>query len=155
MISPEVLRRFPFFFGFDDGQLKALAMIAEEYEVDASTTIFVEGEPARKFYLLEEGIVDLFVKSEEKNNSASRREFNVGEINPGEVFGINSIMEPYKNGFTERTGQASRIIEFDGAAMRALIEVDKGFAYILILQVAKCLMERLYSTRVQLAAAWA
>jgi CRP/FNR family transcriptional regulator, cyclic AMP receptor protein len=155
MISPEVLRRFPFFFGFDDSQLKALAMIAEEYEVDKYATIFGEGEPARKFYLLAEGSIDLFVKSEEQNNPASRKEFSVGEINPGEVFGINSILEPYQHGFTERAGQTSKIIEFDGAALRALIEVDKNFAYRLILQIAKSLMERLYSTRVQLGAAWA
>jgi CRP/FNR family transcriptional regulator, cyclic AMP receptor protein len=155
MISPEVLRRFPFFFGFDDNQLKALAMIAEEYEVDANTTIFGEGEPAHKFYLLAEGSIDLFVKSEDQNNPAFRREFSAGEINPGDVFGINSILEPYKHGFTERAGQASKIIEFDGAALRALIEVDKSFAHRLFLQVAKSLMERLYSTRVQLGAAWA
>lgn len=154
MISPERLRRFPFFQGFDDSQLKALAMIAEEHEVEADVTLFYERAAAKKFFMLVEGRVDLFLKSEEENNPSSKREFTVGEINPGEVFGINALLEPYEYGFTERTGTTGRVIEFDGSAIRALMQVDRELSCKLMNQTAKSLMERLYSVRVQLAAAW-
>ena len=147
MISPEVLRRFPFFAGFDESQLKALSMVAEERTIEAHNTIFEEGTPAEKFYLLIDGSVDLYIKSEQENIPSARREFSVGEINPGEVFGINALLEPYKHGFTERAGPVCSIIEFDGASLRALIEIDQSFGYRLLVQVAKTLMERLYSTR--------
>ncbi len=155
MISPEVLRRFPFFFGFDDSQLKALAMIAEEQEIEPKSTLFEEGQPAQKFYLLLSGSVDLYVKSEEENNPASRRDFAVGEVNPGEVFGISTLLEPYQYQVSARSPLAGQMIEFDGVALRALLQIDKGFGYQLMLQTSKSLMSRLAATRVQLAAAWA
>jgi CRP/FNR family transcriptional regulator, cyclic AMP receptor protein len=155
MISPEFLRRFPFFFGFDDVQLKALAMIADQREAAEKETIFEEGAPAHKFYLLVDGSIDLYIKSEEENNPASRRDFAVGEINPGEAFGFSTLLEPYIFSVTARSAVTSKIIEFDGANLKALIEDDKGFGYQLLLQVSRSLVERLYSTRVQLGAAWA
>lgn len=155
MISPEKLRRFPFFVGFDDAQLKALAMIAEEHTVEAKATLVDEGKPAQKFFLLVDGSIDLYIKSEEANDPASRRDFAVGEINPGEVFGISTVLEPYIYATTVRSATASQVIEFDGAALRELMQHDKAFAHQLMLQIAQALMSRLNSTRVQLAAAWA
>ena len=46
MISPELLRRHPFFSPFNDRQLKALAMISEGENVEAGQTIIKEGHPA-------------------------------------------------------------------------------------------------------------
>jgi len=155
MISPEILRRYPFFYGFDDTQLKAVAMITDERELSANTTLFEEGTPAQKLYLLVDGSIDLYIKSEEENNPGSRRDFAVGEINPGEVFGISALLEPYIFSVSTRSARGSKLIEFDGASLRALIQVDKPFAYQLMLQTTKALMGRLNSTRVQLAAAWA
>lgn len=155
MISPEILRRFPFFYGFTDAQLKALAMIAEERDLSADTAIFEEGNPAQKFYLLVDGSIDLYIKSEEENNPGSRRDFPVGEINPGEVFGIATLFEPYVFSVTTRSANASKLIEFDGPSLRALTQVDLSLAYQLMQQSARTLLGRLNSTRVQLAAAWA
>lgn len=155
MISPEILRRYPIFFGFDDGQLKALAMIAEEVETAEKVVLFEEAQPATTFYLLMEGSIDLTIKSEEENDPRSRRDFNVGEINPGEIFGITSVLEPnaaYR--LSARTGVRSKYLEFDGAGLRALLIVDRGFAYQLMVVTTKSLMERLHSAQIQLAAAW-
>ncbi len=155
MISPEVLRRFQFFSGLEDHQLKALAMIAEERAVEANATLFEEGSPAKKLYLLCNGSVDLYIKSEEENVPASRRDFAVGEINPGEVFGFSTLLEPQRGRVTARCAGRGDLIEFDGAAVNALMQVDKGLAYLFMFHTANTLMERLISTRVQLAAAWA
>jgi len=155
MISPEILRRFQFFSGLDDNQLKGLAMVAEEREAAAESTLFEEGSPAAKLYLLLEGSIDLYIKSEEANDPTSRRDFAVGEINPGEMFGLSALLEPYKCKVTARVPLPGKMIEFDGASLRALMQVDRGLASQLMYQTAKTLMERLISTRVQLAAAWA
>jgi CRP-like cAMP-binding protein len=154
MISPETLRRFPFFFGLDESQLKALAMIADQSDLASAPTIFEEGNPANKFYLLVDGSVDLYVKSEEEYNPASRREFAVGEINPGEVFGIGTLLEPYKYSVTARCPVNCVVLEIDGLSLRAIFQVDKIFAYLFMLHTSKALIERLTSARVQLAAAW-
>jgi CRP-like cAMP-binding protein len=155
MISPEILRRFPFFFGFNDAQLKSLAMIAEQVEVGENLVIFEEGQPADKFYILIDGSIDLFVKSEEEFAPSTRRDFSVGEINPGEVFGIGSVLEPYKYGVMARTSLACSLIEIDASALKSQFAPDAGFMALFMTHIANALMQRLYSTRIQLAAAWA
>lgn len=155
MISPEILRKFPFFFGLTEEQLKQFAMIAEEHEIEGGINIFEEDQEANKFYLLMDGSVDLFIKSEEENDPSSRREFGVGEINPGEIFGISSIVEPYRFRTTTRTAVKSHVLEFDGLELRNMLGKDTQLANQMMKQIAKSLMERLASTRVQLAAAWA
>ena len=44
MISPEVLRRYPFFGFLKDDQFKKVAMLAEEVSWKAGTKIFKAGE---------------------------------------------------------------------------------------------------------------
>jgi hypothetical protein len=43
MISPELLRRYPFFGLLTEAQLKAIAMIAQETNFTDGTQIFKEG----------------------------------------------------------------------------------------------------------------
>lgn len=155
MISPELLRRFPIFVGFTESQLKALAIIAEETELAAHTIMFEEGAPAQNFYLLVKGSIDLYMKSEEENNPASRRDFTVGEINPGEIFGLSTILNPTAYELTGRCAEDSIVLSFDGIALRQLIDEDIHFAYQTMRMIAFALKQRLYSARVQLAAAWA
>ena len=54
MISPELLRRYPFFGPLNDTQLKAIAMIADEVTIEKGVTLFKEKEPAVAMYLLKE-----------------------------------------------------------------------------------------------------
>ena len=51
MISPELLRRFPFFSFMDDKQLKAVAMIAEEKTYDDGDDMVANNSPASKLFL--------------------------------------------------------------------------------------------------------
>jgi hypothetical protein len=47
MISPELLRRYPFFAKLDDSQLKAIAMITPELNDEKGMTFHREGDPGR------------------------------------------------------------------------------------------------------------
>ena len=62
MISPELLRRYPFFIRLTDRCLTALAMLADETFYQAGVAIFEAGQPANIFYFLIEGGVDLLEK---------------------------------------------------------------------------------------------
>ena len=46
MVSPELLRRYPFFGFLDATQLKAMAMIAEEVEPQTGEDLFETDQPA-------------------------------------------------------------------------------------------------------------
>lgn len=153
MISPELLRRYPFFAHLSDAQLRALAMIADELPYEAGAEILNECGSADWFFLLLEGGIDLTFKSEEEYHPKGSKVFHVGEINPGEVFGISALIEPYEYNATATAAVSSRAIKFDARALRALLDLDQSLGCPIMRQVAKAVMERLAYTRVQLAAA--
>ena len=155
MISPELLRRFSFFGLIREQDLYNIAMIAEEVTADAGTVLFEEHQPADALYLLLDGSIDLYYKSEEEYHPKARKELLVGEINPGEIFSISSMLEPYILNASARTAKPSRFIKVDAAALRRLSEENHQMGCVIMREIAKVLMERLASTRVQLAAAWA
>lgn len=152
MVSPELLRRYPFFGGLDEGQLKCLAMITEEVVAEKAEILFQEGQPANAIYLLLSGAVDLFFVSE-GSGPGRPREFIVDEINSGETFGISALIEPNIFTSSARVAVKSRVLRMDGVELRKLCEADKTMAYVLMHQIAKTFSERLRFIRIQLAAA--
>lgn len=155
MISPELLRRYPFFSQLSNANLKAIAMISEEDEAPAGTTIFAEGQPAEFFYFLIDGVIDLSYFVVESHPPKTRKEFEVGEINPEEIFGISALIEPYEINATGKAAKDCKFIAIDAKALRALMELDHDMGFIFMTQVAKVVMQQLVGVRVQLAAAWA
>jgi CRP-like cAMP-binding protein len=155
MISPELLRRYPFFGALSDAQIKSMAMIAEEEVFEKDAVICEEGKPANAFYLLLDGGVSLYYKSEEEFNPKSRKDFLVGEISPGEIFAISVLVEPYIFTATVKTERKSRVVKFGSVGINGLIEKDPSLYCVLMREIAKAAMERLAFARIQLAAAWA
>jgi CRP-like cAMP-binding protein len=153
MISPELLRRYPFFGLLTDAQLKALAMIAQEVNIPDATEIFKEGGRADTLFLLLQGSVDLFYTVETEGFLDFTKEFLVGEINPGDAFGISALIEPYIFTATARADQDIRVIQIDAVALRDLLDNDPKMSCVINSQIAKAFSERLRNTRIQLAAA--
>ncbi len=154
MVSPEILRRYPFFGSLSDAQLKAIAMIAEEETYKKDAVICEEGQPAKAFYLLIDGNLSLYYKAEEEFNPKTRKNFLVGEVNPGEIFAISVLVEPFLYTATVKAEKDSRVIRFESDGIKRLVEKDPRFYCILMREIAKAAMERLAFARVQLAAAW-
>ena len=59
MISPELLRRYPYFADVSEDALKEVPMIGEENSATADTTLFTDGDRADSLHILVEGEVDL------------------------------------------------------------------------------------------------
>jgi len=155
MISPELLRRYPFFGTLSDEQLRNIAMIADEETYDEGKILLKEKTPADDLFLLIKGSVDLLFKVEEEYHPERHKEFLVGEINPGEIFGISALIEPHEYTSTVRTASPAQVIHIDGRALREHCETDPTLACHLYAQAARLALERLNATRVQLAAALA
>jgi len=155
MISPEILRRYPFFGVLSEAELKAMSMIGEEETYPHGAVVCEEGQPSKALFLLLEGGVSLYYKSEEEFYPKTRKEFLVGEINTGEVFAISALVEPYLNTATVKAEKDCRVVKFDAPELKKLIEKDSRLYCILMREIAKSAMERLAYARVQLAAAWA
>ena len=155
MISPELLRRFQFFGLLNDNELKSVAMISDNVQYEKGATIFEESRPADAFFVLVNGSIDLLYTVIDAYHPENRKEFSVGEINPGEPFGISALIEPFVLTSTARAATPSEVIRIDGVALRAIMNIDAHLGSHLMRQVAKTAIERLHTTRIQLAAAWA
>ncbi len=153
MISPELLRRFPFFGNLENSQLVAISIIAEEESFNSGDTIFQERSPAESLYLLEEGSIDLYFTVVDNFHPELRQEFSIGEINPGEPFGISALIEPHILTATAHVSSLSKVIRINAAALRATMDTDQSLAYALMQKIAKAAIDRLNDTRIQLAAA--
>jgi CRP-like cAMP-binding protein len=153
MVSSELLKKYEFFGGLTERQLKALAMIANEKTYEPGALIFEECDSANNLYLLMEGSVDLYYRSIDQMHiyTTPPKEFYAGSINPGEVFSISALIEPFTNNATAKAAEQSHVILLDSAELRKLLEQDIHLAYNLTRQTVKVLMERLIDLRVQLA----
>jgi CRP/FNR family transcriptional regulator, cyclic AMP receptor protein len=150
MVSPELLRRYPFFVSLNDDQLKAIAMIAEEKTYPKDTILIKENTSATRLVLLLEGDVDLIYSGGGEGAIVNSL---VGSIAPGEVYGVSSLIEPYKFISSARATAPVKVVEIDGMALRALMEVDQKLGYTMMRNIAAAVLERLKYTQVELAAA--
>lgn len=153
MISPELLRRFPFFGNLENSQLIAISIISEEETYKSGEEIFREGSPAETLYLLEDGGIDLYFTVIDSFHPELRKEFSVGEINPGEPFGISALIEPYILTATARVSSPSKVIRINASGLRATMDTDPALSCALMRKMAKAAIDRLNDTRIQLAAA--
>jgi len=150
MISPELLRRYPFFSLLNESQLKAIAMITDERTYPKDTILFKENTPATKLCLLLEGDIDLVYSGGGEGAIVNAL---VGSIAPGEVLGVSSMIEPYRFISSVRATVPIKVLEIDSIALLALCEVDTKMGYALMSNIATAVLERLKFTQVELAAA--
>lgn len=148
MISTELLRRYPFFGGLNEAQLSGIALIADEASFPSGAVIVEEGKQAYRLHILIEGSVSLWYRG----GREEKIKMPVGEIAPGEVFSISSMIEPFHLTATVIASEPVRAIAIDAAGLRAMCEVDCGLGYVLMRHLAQAVVERLHYARVQLAA---
>ncbi len=145
MISPEQLRRYPFFLSVDADVLKEVAMISDEVAFDANETIFAENDPAERLYIVIDGEVDL------KYTLGDGQQRVVDTIVAGELLVWSAMVEPFRCTTAGVTRKPSTLISINGAKFRALCEQHHDLGYRMLVSVTKSLASRLEGARVQLA----
>jgi CRP-like cAMP-binding protein len=146
MISPEVLRRYPYFATVNDESLKAVAQIADEEAVPAGTQMFSEGDPADTLNIILQGEVEI----QYVLGSGERR--TVDTLVDGDILGWSAMIEPYKYTAVCTTKKDTKLVAIQAQKLRDLCEQDPLLGYRLTNQIAKLLAHRLEGARVQLAA---
>lgn len=155
MISPETLRRYPFFGQLTDKQLQLLAMSSEELRLADDQVLLNEGEEASTLYFLMQGCIDLFYTIEDSFHPENQRVIPVTNVNPGEPFGISALIAPHVFTSTARSCGETRLIALPVEALREAFAEDPDLELELLKKVATAALQRLHATRIQLAAAWA
>jgi CRP/FNR family cyclic AMP-dependent transcriptional regulator len=150
MVSPELLRRYPFFASLNEKQLEALAGITQEKNYPKGALLVKENTAATILALLLEGDIDLIFSG---GGEGAISNALVGSIAPGEVYGVSSLIEPYRYTASVKATVPVKVIEMDGVALREMVEKDPKLGYVMMRNVSIAVLERLKYTQVELAAA--
>ncbi len=145
MISPELLRRYSFFAGFSDAELKRVAMAGREQAVAEDEFLFAEGEHADRFYFLIDGEMEILIHADEKGLES----VPLSTVPAGELVGWSALIEPNIFSASVRATRRSRVLAFERTEFEHLT-VDAHFYGLLMRKVAQVIARRLKDTRIQL-----
>jgi CRP-like cAMP-binding protein len=137
----------PFFHGMKPEHLGILAEGATEAKFEPEQFLFREGEPANRFYLIENGHVTL-----EAHEPANGTAF-VQQLGAGEVLGWSWLFPPFVWHFRARVTELTDAIVLSGAHLLMAVERDPNFGFELMKRVTQVVIHRLQATRQQLIAA--
>ncbi|ACM20785.1 cyclic nucleotide-binding domain protein [Geotalea daltonii FRC-32] len=140
MISPGLLRPYRFFTSLTDEQINDIAAIGEEKSFSADSVLFRESTPADNLMLLLEGAVDLFYSN---GGAGAAANSTVCSIAPGAIFGVSSLIKPYQYTASARATKPVRVVDINGARLRAMSENNPTLGHVLISNVAAAVLARL------------
>ena len=136
----------PFLEGMCEQQLRSLSEAAMRASFAEGEWIFREGEPADRFYLIQEGSV--FITSRMPGHS----QIVIQTIGTG---GWSWLFEPYTWHFDARVDEPMRALFFHAAFLREQCEEDPKLGYDLMNRVSRVVIHRLQAARLKLLNAYA
>lgn len=140
----ERMKRHPFLKDMKPAQLAVLRESAMGTHFAPGETIFVEGDPANRFYLIESGQVELHASQRDQQASV------IQTIGAGNVLGWSWLFPPYYWHFSAIATAPTEAMFFYGTRLRELAEQDHDLGYDLLKRVTEVVIDRLQSTRKQL-----
>ncbi len=111
---------------------------------EAGELIFREGDPANRFYLIQEGKVAL------ESEKTGQRPVLIQTLGVGEVLGWSWLFPPYYWHFNARALEPTKAIFFYGTRLREQSEEDPVLGYELLKRMSHVVIQRLQATRQQL-----
>lgn len=159
MISTELLRRYPFFAGFNPDQIDDLARVAEEIAVNSGHQFISEGKRLANFYLVLEGTVGVIIKVPDKEieqsltrhitNNFISKDVTVSTVGEGEVFGWSALIPPNISTANVKSLTSCRVLVFDYQELQPIINEDCCFGHLLTLKAAQIIRDRLRDKRIE------
>lgn len=134
----------PFLAGLKPDHLRALKDNAMVMRYQPGEVIFREGDPANRFYLIQQGKVAL--ESKQPENEPILIQY----ISPGDVLGWSWLFPPYYWHFDARAVEPTEAIFFYGARLREQCEEDHDLGYELLKRMSAVVIQRLQTARKQL-----
>ena len=145
MISPEVLRRYPFFTTASDETLKELAMSSHTVIFETGQFLFHDGDAADHMLVLTRGEVDIqYLLQDGEQRTVDTRV-------AGDLVVWSAVVAPFKitaNGVARRH---TEVVAVDALKLRELCDRDHELGYNMMREIAQVMSHRLQGARVQLA----
>jgi CRP-like cAMP-binding protein len=147
MISADLLKNFGLFEGFSDGDLKKFADMATEDFYQAGVQLWKKGDPAKSLVLLVEGKALMTLDIGAGPYRPPIR-VTVDIVTKGEGLGWSAVVEPYLYTRAVRCLDDSKVIAFDAAKLREILNEDKAMGLKFMYAIAKVIRNRLSHTEI-------
>jgi len=146
----QVLASSQLFGELSDDELDKIAGLCREEVYEAGTTIFREGEPAQKLYIVEEGRVVLEMKIR-LGPGGPGRQGAIDVITKGQVFGWSALSEREIFTMSARCIEKTKVIVLSGDSLWHLFEEDCHIGMEVLKRLCDVVYSRLRHTRDTLA----
>jgi CRP/FNR family transcriptional regulator len=143
MNKKDLLKQTVYFNELDETALNELSQLCKGEAFKAGAVIVRENESAKKFYIIEEGMVTL--KMEEGGSTLSTI------IKKGDLFGWASLVEPYRYTATALALEDSKVLSIESDPFKnKFLQKDLKFAFKFMNRLVQLLSRRLEDSRKQL-----
>lgn len=138
------LKKHSFTKDLNTEQLELLSRHAVFESFKPEQELFLQGTPARKFFLLTEGrvVVNIF--------TAEKEPIVIQTTGAGEVLGWSWLIPPYEWLFDASAVVETRAVVIDAEWLRNECEKDHHLGYEVMKGMSQVIARRLYATRKQL-----
>lgn len=141
MVSVKQLKDIELFKGLTPDELQSIRQLTAEENYGSRQKVFEEGDPALKLYMLVEGEVE--IKKWVDNKS---KQVVVDTVTPGKIFGWSSLTEPRTLTASAWSTKPTRFIIFSNGKLRKLFEKNTRIGYVVMLNLAQVISQRLRHT---------
>lgn len=137
----DLCHEYPLFSELSSEQMRAVSELCQEECFYPDITLFEDGTPATKMYVLVDGEIEVFYAIGEAGK------VKVDLIRSGEIFGCSALVTPYVHTSTARPKTRIEVLEIDTVALRELFEDDPRLAVSIQQQVIQGLLARIVDLR--------
>lgn len=159
MVSPQLIRRYPFFAGLTHDQISTLAKAATEDTVAAGHYFFRAGDKLNDLYFVIDGRINIVIGvpvHNENNNTANvimgdlvTEDITVSTIGPGELFAWSALIPPHRSTAGAVAGTSCRVVSFASEDLFTIFRNDCNFGYLMLEKVAGVIRQRLRDMHIQ------
>lgn len=125
------IRELPLFQSMDEVHFMSLTKAAYLQNFPPQVELIQEGDPADFLYIVVEGVVELFAKS-------NGRESTMAIVRPVGTFILAAALKDARYLMSARTTEKSRILMVPSENIRDIFKIDDAFARAIVVELASC-----------------
>jgi CRP-like cAMP-binding protein len=138
-VSTDSIAQSPMFADVPAEKLQVFATLATEAACPKDTTLFNEGDPAEKLYILLEGKVLIKVQITSRPEQVCIAVLS----HPGQLIGWSGFLKENRYTATASCSDDCRLIALDGAALVKALEADPATGFTVMRHISEVISGRL------------
>ncbi len=120
-MGASLLKKTSLFEQLNDKQIEEIAKLGPLRDVMVGEELFIEGEEAKSFFVVETGTIEISRKGEKESNTVSR-------LSAGMFFGEMALFDPAPRAGTARVAENGRVFEFNYEKVTSWLEKNPEIA---------------------------